>query len=316
MPRARAESVGIDIGGTLIKLGCIGADGRVIESDVLPTPADPVEAPGAIARALGGLDAPGRPIGAACAGLIDRTAGIVVASPNLPRWEDFPLAARLSAALESPVTLVNDANAFGFAEARLGAGRGYRLVIVLTLGTGIGGGIVEDGRIRDGVNGFAAEPGHMTIDRNGLPCACGGRGCLERYASGRAIVENAQAGIHSGQAGAALVRRAAGGVTPLHVHEAACDGDPFAARILAEAGEALGVGLVNLVNLFDPDVVVVGGGVALAGDSIFGPARAVLASHSMIGRRRMPALLPAALGDAGGLVGAALLALEGGGGGP
>lgn len=316
MPDPRAETIGVDIGGTLVKIGRVTAGGDVVARRDLSTSPDPEGAAAQIAKAVVALRAgDGLDVGVGCAGLIDRVHGVVETSPNLPEWEGFPLAARLSAATGARVRLANDANAFGLAEAAFGAGRGHRLVVLLTLGTGIGGCIMEEGRVRDGAHGFAAEPGHMSIVMNGQPCPCGGVGCLERYVGGRAIVERARAGVESGVTDGALLRWVGArlpDLTPRDVFDAALEGDEFCHRLFAEAGRALGFGLVNLVNLLDPDAVILGGGVALAGDLLLSPARRVLQQHSMVARRRMPVVTDAALGESGGLVGASLVAREGG----
>jgi len=318
VPDLRGDTIGVDIGGTLVKIGRVTPGGDIVERRDLSTSADPEHAIAEIAGVIAGLRAGGNiSVGVGCAGLIDRVNGVVETSPNLAGWEGFPLGPRLSAATKATVHVANDANAFGLAEALFGAGRGHRLMVLLTLGTGIGGCVVEDGLMRDGAHGLAAEPGHMSIMMDGLPCPCGGRGCLERYVGGRAIVERARAGVESGATDGALLRWVGArlsDLTPRDVFEAALEEDEFCHRIFADAGRALGFGLVNLVNLLDPDVVILGGGVALAGDILLGPARRVDHEHSMVARRRMPVVRDSALGESGGLIGASLVAREGGSG--
>lgn len=316
MPEFIMDAIGVDIGGTLVKIGRVSPEGEIRERQDLSTSDDPREASAAIAAVVRSLrKGDALPVGVGCAGLIDRRRGIVETSPNLPAWEGFALGDAIAGATGANVRLANDANAFGLAEAAFGAGRGHRIVVLLTLGTGIGGCVIEDGRLRDGAHGLAAEPGHMTIEMTGVPCPCGSQGCLERYAGGRALVERAQAGLQAGETDGALLRWVGARLpelSPKDIFDAAIEGDRFCMRLFAEAGRALGFGLVNVVNLVDPDIVILGGGVALAGDILIEPARRVLEKHSMIAQRHMPAVVPAQLGESGGLIGASLVAREGG----
>jgi glucokinase len=206
-----------------------------------------------------------------------------------------------------PVRVDNDVNAFALAEWRWGAGEQKSNVVFLTLGTGIGGAVIADGRLIRGSGGFAAEPGHATLVLEGIPCPCGNRGCAERYVGSRAIVDAALA--HPGygadpQLGAMVT------LSPETIAEAARQGSAVAGEVFESAGVALGGLLVTLVNIFNPDSVVIGGGVAQAGDLLLDPARKHVARCSLVARYAPPAILSAALGEPAGVLGAAALFLD------
>jgi glucokinase len=251
-------------------------------------------------------------VGVGAAGLIDAGEGVLRFSPNLA-WRDLPIAARVREALGLPCQVDNDANTAAYAEYRFGAGRGYRHMLLVTVGTGIGGGIVSDGRLFRGANGFAAEVGHIIVEPGGPLCGCGNRGCWEQVAAGRAIdrMGREEAREHENS----ILRRLADGdpekVTGRLVSEAARRGDDAARHILSEAGRRLGEGIAGLVNVLDPQVVVVGGGAIVAGDLLLEPARASFrdAVEGPEFRPRVP-LVAAELGNDAGAVGAAALALE------
>ena len=299
-------AIGIDIGGTGIKFGLVDSDGTLQETAEIPTPVDtePAEFAAQVAAAVRALPGSERATlaGVGCAGLVDAVHGLVRTSPNLPRWHDVPLADLMSRALGLPTVLLNDANGFGLAEARVGAGRGASPVVALTIGTGVGGALVVDGRLFTGAHGFAGEIGHVTIDRHGLLCSCGNRGCLEQYVGRRAVIA-AYREIASPTGSESL--------TPQQIAAAAARGEAAAARAFATVGQALGVGLTTLTNLLDPALFVIGGGIAQAGELLLSPAREVLRAEAMVPAGDLPAILPAALGVQAGLVGAALHALGG-----
>jgi glucokinase len=307
---------GVDIGGTAVKIALVAREGALIAECEIPTPVElePAAAVEAIAAAVASL-AGGRAlaaVGIGCAGLVSADEGVVHLSPNLPRWREVALGPLARARLDVPVAVLNDANAFALAEARTGAGRGYSPVIALTIGTGIGGAIVIDGRLMGGRHGFGGEAGHMSIDVAGPPCPCGNRGCLELFVGRRPIVANylARARWEPGTP----VFESTGGdrsaVTPRHVHAAAAQGDALAREVFARAGEMLGAALANLSNFIDPAAFVIGGGVAQAGELLLDPAREVLAARAMIGRARVAPILPAALGTRAGVMGAVLHARD------
>jgi len=310
-------AVGVDIGGTLIKLGIVHASGalRVLTETSTsidrPQEAAVAEIARAVARLAQGHDV--QAVGIGCAGLVDAVHGIVHLSPNLPRWHDARLAEWAARELALPVAVLNDANAFTLAEAHAGAGRGCSPVVGITLGTGVGGAIVEAGRLRGGRHGFGGEIGHVSIEMDGPPCPCGNRGCLELYVGRRALVAAylAHAGWSPGGSAYDLARGDRAALDPRLLYEAANRGDPAAREVFTRAGIVLGVALANVTNLIDPEVIVIGGGVALAGDMLLEPARRTLAERAMLGASRVPAVLPAALGVGAGVIGAALYALRG-----
>jgi glucokinase len=310
-------AVGVDIGGTGVKLGLVGPAGDVAAEDEVATPIElpQRDAVGRIAEAIRRL-AGGRAVcavGIGCAGLVDGERGIVHVSPNLPRWRDARLGEWVAEALGLPVTVLNDANAFALAEARAGAGRGHSPVIGITLGTGVGGAIVDRGRLLGGRHGFGGEIGHMSLAHDGPACPCGNRGCLELYVGRRALVAAYRERAGGDPQGIAerLAASDPEGLSPRRLCEAAHLGDPHARAVFDEAGGLLGVALANLSNLIDPAAFVVGGGVAQAGDLILEPARRVLGLRAMMGAESVAPVLPAALGVRAGLIGAALSAWHG-----
>lgn len=213
-------------------------------------------------------------VGIGCPGPLDTRTGRVIETPNLG-WVDVPIRDLVSAAVGLPATLENDANCATYGEWWQGAGRGVGTLVGITLGTGVGGGLVLDGVLHRGASGVAGEVGHMTIRFDGRRCGCGNHGCLEAYASGPSIASRAVEGIEGGAASmlVAMVGGALDRVTATTVSEAARLGDPFAREIVDETARLLGVGVAALVNLLNPGAVVIGGGVTAAGDALFGPLR-------------------------------------------
>ena len=245
----------------------------------------------------------------AAAGFVDASGSRVMFAPHLP-WQGEDVRDRLADRWGVPVTLDNDANGAAVAEWTYGAARGARSAVVVTMGTGIGGGIIIDDHLVRGANGMAGEFGHMQVVPGGQPCECGGRGCWEQYSSGNALVRFARARMGEQPS---VLEEATGGnpdlVTGPMVTEAAEDGDLVARQAFASVGDWLGVGVANLVAAFDPEVVVIGGGVSAAGDRLLEPARTALV-RSLVGaaHRQVPPLVAAQLGPQAGLVGAAELA--------
>lgn len=312
--RGDGEAIGLDVGGTKINAFRVARDGTIIERSSAPTPADDEDATlSAMVELATSLKTPDvLAVGVGAAGLVDATEGVLRFAPNLA-WRDLPIARRMREALGLPCQVDNDASMAAYGEFRFGAGRGYRHLLLVTVGTGIGGGIVADGRLFRGANGFAAEIGHIIVEPGGPLCGCGNRGCWEQVAAGRAIDrmgrQEAREHEHS------ILRRLAGGdpdmVTGRLVTEAARQGDDAARGILAETGARLGEGIAGLVNVLDPQIVVVGGGAIVAGDLMLDPARAAFreAVEAPDHRPRVP-IVPAQLGNDAGAVGAAVLALE------
>ncbi|HXF56818.1 MAG TPA: ROK family glucokinase [Actinomycetota bacterium] len=318
---ANGTAVGIDVGGSRMAGALVDLDrgGQVLERRELATPSlDPDAVVGGIVSlarelAAGGVAA----VGVAAAGMVDRR-GVMRYAPNIA-WREFPLAERVRAEVGLPVRVENDATAAAWGEFRFGAGRGVRDLLLVTVGTGIGGGIVLDGELVRGAHGFAAEVGHIVVEPDGPRCGCGNRGCWEQVASGRTIARLGREAARERLSREML--ELAGGdperVTGEVVTQAGRAGDPVALRILTEVGRRLGQGIAGLVNVLDPELVVVGGGAAEAGDLLLGPAREAFA-EAVEGSAHRPAvpIVPAALGNDAGAVGAADLAahLAGGGG--
>lgn len=303
-------AVGVDIGGTKLLAGLVGPEGAVLARRRLRTPPEGGAAVAAavveVVRALWQEAGSGPlPVGVGAAGLIDLD-GTVRYSPNIPGWDGTPLRAELTAALGVDVYVDNDANVAAWGEFRAGAGRHEGSLLMLTVGTGIGGGLVQRGALLRGREGLAAEFGHMIVHEGGPTCACGNHGCLEALAGGRAIARVAREGLARGEESALATLAALSGKD---VTRAAEGGDAFAHRVLEECGFWLGVGIASLVNALDPALVVVGGGAMQAGELLLAPARAAYAARVLgDAHRTAPLVVPATLGDDAGMVGAALLA--------
>ena len=305
--------LGVDIGGTNLRAGLVPfAGGAPVALANVPTRPehgaeevvdDLVSVLRATVAGVGRAGVAG--IGVGAPGPLDRTRGVVIETPNLG-WREVPLVEMIARGTGLPVVLDNDANCFAFGEWWLGAGRGAERLIGLTLGTGIGGGIVLGGEIYRGASDAAGEVGHMSVHHAGRLCACGSRGCVEAYASGTAIAARAAEGIGGGTDSSlsALVRDPAG-ITSRAVCEAAAAGDPHAARVLDEAARMLGVAVANLIHIFNPDVIVVGGGVAAAGELVLAPLRAEAERRAFRSAAGACRIVPAEHPATAGLLGAA-----------
>jgi glucokinase len=308
---------GIDLGGTKILTVVLDAELRTTGRDLRPTEAD--RGPDhVIARMLASLraaaaGAPLRGVGVSSPGPCDLTRGVVTSAPNLPGWRDVPIAARIAEGAGVPVWLENDANAAAIAENRLGAGRGRRHLLLVALGTGIGGGIVIDGRIYHGASGGAGEVGHMQLEPLGALCGCGRRGCLEALASGRALARRAAelAAAEPGGVLARLARERGGAPDAQLLSEAADAGAVDAAAAIGEAGGYLGAGLVNLVDVFNPEVIVLAGNLRRLGERFLAPALARVDAEAFPQSRRDVRIVEAALDEDAAAVGAGLIALDG-----
>lgn len=312
--------LGIDVGGTKIALGLVDASGRQVAGDRIPTHA---EAPPAVTvqrmvdRVHALMDEAGisedavRAAGIAFAGPLDPVEGRILTPPNLPTWHNFPVVDVVEAALGKPAYLENDANAAALGEAQYGAGVGVKNMVYLTVSTGIGGGAVLDGRLFRGETGAACELGHIKIVYNGRECGCGGRGCLEAYASGTALAKRAQEAVAAGEPSS--LAELAGGVQHIRaetVVQAMDAGDELATRLWRETMEYLSAGVGSLVNTFNPRRIVVGGGLSNAGERLFGPLREGMRRHAMAPLAEVAEIVPAKLGDAVGVIGAAAVAWE------
>lgn len=308
--------VAIDLGGTKIRSAIISSDGKLLVIDNRLTLAD--EGPGKVIDRLfesiavvlkkgrmqrGDLDG----IGIAVAGVLDSRNGVLTSSPNLPRWKNVPLKKIFFERLALDTYLVNDANAAALGEHRFGAARGTSNMVYLTVSTGIGGGIIIDNNLYEGSTGSAGEIGHMTIDVNGPRCKCGNYGCLEVLASGTAIAREAIKGIVSGEE--SVMKEMVSGnikdITAADVARAAKQGDRFAHKIIEAAAFFLGTGLANIINIFNPEAIVIGGGVSKMGELLIGPARKVARQRAFTLPARTARIVRARLQSNSGIIGAA-----------
>jgi glucokinase len=311
---AASRVIAVDLGGTKLLAGVVDGEGTVVRRTVQPTATGSEEQLlGALESAIGEFvqDDVGA-IGVGIPSTIDQRQGRAVASVNVP-LDDLDLRAHLSSRFGLPAAVENDANAAAVAEHRIGAGRGTSHMVMLTLGTGIGGGLILDGSLYRGSVGAAAELGHITIDVDGPPCPgrCPGRGHLEALASGTAADLRAQE-VAATKPDGDLGRAAAEGreVDARLAVELAAQEAGDARALLEQVGTYLGEGIASLVNVFNPEVVVLGGGFARAGELLFEPARRIVAERSLSPARDVVRIVPALLGPEAGLIGAGLVAFE------
>jgi glucokinase len=311
--------VGVDIGGTNVVVGVMPFGGGPLLA-LRSRPTDGHRGADAVVEDIGSMKDVvvrealaahgGEPprvvgVGIGCPGPLDLESGAIIDTPNLD-WPGYPIRDRIAARLELPAALDNDANCATYGEWWQGAGRGTRHMAGVTLGTGIGGGLICDGRLLRGASDSAGEFGHTTIDFNGRRCACGNYGCLEAYASGPNIALRAREGIEAGyeSAIAKLVDGDLSRITALTVYEALMAGDEYAHEIILETARLLGAGVANTVNMFNPEVVVLMGGVAHAGEHLFAPLRAEVKRRAFAVAVAACRIVPGEL-DAPGVVGAA-----------
>lgn len=309
--------IGVDIGGTKVLATAVSSSGRVLRTARRTTPGRRVEArlvEDALTEAVEEIAGSRRvrAIGIAAAGFVDAQGERVRFAPHLP-WQDEGVRARLQERWSAPVVLDNDANCAARAEVTYGAIGAAETALLITMGTGIGGAVVIEGEVLRGFNGMAGEFGHMQVVEGGRGCECGGTGCWEQYSSGSALARLAREAVVAGEP--TTLTQACGGdpeqLTGPMVTEAARAGDAVALRAFGRVGEWLGVGTANLVAAFDPEIVVVGGGLSAAGDLLLEPARAALRT-SLVGARHrdVPPVARAALGPEAGAIGAADLARQ------
>jgi len=308
-------AIGVDVGGTKVAAGVVDDTGAVIAETRRPTPSEsPERTADVIVEVVQELrkEYDVTAVGVGAAGFIDSDRSTVMFSPNLA-WRDEPLRDRISDRIGLPVVIENDANAAGWAEARFGAGRGEAHVVLITLGTGIGGAIVLDGKLYRGRWGVAGEPGHMTMVQGGIACGCGNRGCWERYCSGTALTMAARERVDASKlAGQDLLQRAGGSIEQITgpiITEAAKDGEQLSVEVFDDVSRWLGLGLANLSAILDPGCYIIGGGLAAAGELLLAPARhAFSGALSGRGHRPLAKIGLAQLGNEAGVVGAADLA--------
>lgn len=312
--------LGVDIGGTNLLVAAVpyaggtigalrtaetrperGADAAV--ADIARMAEEVVEE---VVREEGGSDDDFVGVGIGCPGPLDLDAGVVISTPNLG-WDDYPIRDRIAEVVGLPATLDNDANCATYGEWWQGAARGLSSVVGVTLGTGIGGGLIIEGTLVRGASGCAGEIGHMTLDLTGRRCACGNHGCLEAYASGPNIAARAREGLEVGRASVLpeLVDDDLERITAATVYEALTRGDRYAREVMAETARILGAGLANLVNLLNPEMIVVVGGVTRANEHLFEPLRAEVRRRAFPSGVDACKIVPGALPETAGVIGAA-----------
>lgn len=307
------KTVGVDIGGTNIKIVQVAEKGEVLKAFSLPTPAGPDGGPDAITNTLISTlkkDAIAGAAGAGfgIAGVIDRKRGVVIDSPNIRSLNGLPARDLFHRELSIPVVIDNDANTYAYGEKWVGAGRPFSSFLLLTLGTGLGGGLIYRGALFEG----HMEVGHMIIEPHGRSCTCGRRGCLESYASGRAITDRAIASLEGGTR--SILTECCNGnyykITPELVYTSALDGDNLSRELFREAGQYLGMGVANLVNLFSLEAVILGGGLLGAWDLFIEELKEEFSRRVMKPLAESVSIHKAALKNDGGSIGAAGLALN------
>lgn len=310
-------AIGIDLGGTNLKGGVVGADGRLHAKRAVAlgddkTPAAVCAQIAALVRELASLTpTPINAVGCGVPGIVDAAAGMVYRSPNLPAWNDVPVRALLAQETGLPILIDNDANMHALGEARCGAGRDLQHMVFLTLGSGIGGGLLLDGVIYRGERGFAGEVGHLVVEPNGAPCGCGGRGCWELYAASRAFATFLP--LLSAQERGGLLAATGGNaadLTPALMARLADEGNSVAHEMWARYGRYLGIGIATLLNTLGVMTFVIGGGIARSFDRFAAAARTAALEHTYPFHAPHLSIRRATLGEEAGMVGAALEALR------
>lgn len=310
-------TIGVDVGGTKIAAGVVNSQGEIIEMQRKRTPAhDADAATNTIIDVVNELRAKHEvsAVGIGAPGFVNKERTVVTFAPNM-NWRGEPLAEKVGSATGLPVVVENDANSAAWGEYKFGAAQGHESSITVTVGTGIGGGVILDGVLLRGAYGFAAEIGHMNLVPDGLLCGCGEHGCWEVYASGNALVRMAREHAQKAPAHASQLLELAGGsaakINGLHVTKAAQEGDPAALDCFYELGRALGQGIADLAACFDPEVVVLSGGVSEAGALLLEPVRNAFEIRLTARTHRpLPEICLATMGNSAGLIGAANLAIQ------
>lgn len=308
--------IGVDLGGTNFRAGLLSPDGAVLDRHKEATHASEGWEK-VVSRVNAGIrkqldtalkkgvtvDA----VGVGAPGVIKVEQGIVVKSPNFPDWNNLPLKTLLEKELGIPVFIENDANAAALGEQWLGAGRNIRSMILMTLGTGVGGGIILDNQIWHGADGMAGEIGHMTIIPEGRRCSCGNVGCLEAYASARGIVQSYREALEPSVRKSSLTIKQ---VTSEEVYDAARNGSRIAQLVMQDMGRILGIGIASLINIFNPERIVIGGGVKEAWALFIDAVRKEITRRAFEAPAKRTEIVPALLGDDAGIIGAAAVALS------
>ena len=310
-----AQRIGVDVGGTNVKIALVSDKGKIIYSNSIPTRAEMgyEHTINSMKDAIRDLlketkmkpsDIEG--VGFGFPGQIDCKKGVVRLAPNIPGWVNIPIASIIEKEFGIPTRVDNDVRTATLGELNYGAGVGCENLVCITVGTGIGSGLVVNGKLVRGANNAAGEIGHIKLNMQGGPlCGCGDRGCLEAYASGPSIVALAEEYIRGGKS--TKYRELANpDITPYIVAVAAKEGDPVARQIFKIMGEYIGMGLVSVVNLLNPEKIIIGGGVADAGEILFNPIKETIANRAMTIQKEVE-IVPAQLGNTAGVIGASLL---------
>jgi glucokinase len=313
------KRIGIDVGGTNVKIALVDKSGKIIYSNSVPTYAkmgyeytvnnikqaikDLMKETNTTAKDIDGIgfDFPGQ---------VDYKTGVVKLAPNIPGWVNVPIAQMIEEEFHIPTRIDNDVRCAALGEMKFGAGQGCENFVCITVGTGIGSGLVVNGQLVRGASNAAGEIGHIKLQmKDGLICGCGDTGCLEAYASGPSIVAMAQDYIKGGKSTKFREMAAAEGgeITPYMVAKAAEAGDPVAKRIFEIVGEYIGIGLTSVINLLNPEKVIIGGGVAEAGDLLLDPIRKTIKERAMVVAGSAVEIVPAQLGNSAGVIGASML---------
>jgi len=302
----QSYALGLDLGGTYVKAAVVSLSGEILDQDQVETPAERkvddtvkciVQVVNELAKAWPDIVG----VGLGSPGLVDRDRKIVRLSPNFPAWRDVPLKEMVAAAISPPIFLENDVNCFALAEHRWGAGRGFENMLALTVGTGIGGAIIIHDQLYRGDSGAAGELGHVSVDLWGPKCACGNLGCVERYLGNQWFVAAAREALEDGSI-----------QSPEQVSEMARKGDKKALKFIEDRGEILGVACTSFIHIFDPEAIIIGGGIAQSGEAFFrGINRSVKERAYRILADKVR-ILPAKLGTMAGAMGAAIIGFEAG----
>lgn len=313
--------IGVDLGGTNIKASVFGTGYEKLAESRTPTQAH--LGPEAVLRRMletvAGLlekeqiqSSLVQCLGIGVPGLLDVEQGVSKFSPNFPGWSDVPVARWFRERLHIPTFIDNDVRVNLYGEWRYGAAKGKKNVVLLTLGTGLGAGVVMDGRMLYGATGSAGEIGHMNIRRAGRPCRCGSSGCLGRYVSALGMVQTLKDKLQAGAQSVVTqwVKDDYDKITAKMISDAYDTGDPAAIETLRETGEFLGYGLVNVINLYNPEMVVIGGGMSAAGERLLAPARNIVHARALKLSQAACSIVTAEMGDAAGMLGAAIYARE------
>lgn len=314
-----AKRIGIDVGGTNVKIALVDDNGKIIYSNSVPTYAkmgyeytvnNIKQAIKDLMKETNTTPSDIEGIGFDFPGQVDCKTGVVKLAPNIPGWVNVPIAQMIEDEFHIPTRIDNDVRCAALGELKFGAGRGCENFICITVGTGIGSGIVINGKVARGATNAAGELGHIKLQMNGGPiCGCGDTGCLEAFASGPAIVAMAQEYIKGGKSTKFREMAAVEGgeITPYMVAKAAEEGDPVAKRIFEIVGEYIGIGLTSVINLLNPERVIIGGGVAESGELLLGPIRKTIKERAMVVAGNAVEIVPAQLGNSAGVIGASML---------